>query len=116
MNVLVLGLYAEGRTDERFLPLVIQLRMVEAWMLADPEALQRVLRTKASIQTLGLPAKAKQAEADKDPKETINQAIQKAYPNQPHRWNRIRGELYTDLAPVIRLDVLNQLTAYRQFV
>ena len=206
MNVLVLGLYAEGRTDERFLPLVIQrtaeliltqydrpniealepiiltrhpatnrsesilqaareafdyhavivhadadnrthkqtlhelfnpgyilvqqekepvcrtlvpiipIRMVEAWMLADSEALRRVLRTKASIQMLSLSGKVKQVELDKDPKETIKQVIQKAYPDQPQQWNRIRGELYTDLAPVIRLDLLNQLTAYRQFV
>ena len=207
MNVLVLGLYAEGRTDERFLPVVIRrtaqqilnlhdrmdieaqdpiiirknsntptldqcilqaaqqaynydalvvhsdgddrdhkqtlherfypgyelvqrtegyfckqlvpiipIRMVEAWMLADPEALKKVMKIRADLRTLGVPEKAKLVESVTYPKETLSQVIQKVYPGQPHLRSQIKAELYEKLAPVISLDRLNQVPSYKQFV
>jgi Domain of unknown function (DUF4276) len=207
MNALVLGLYAEGRTDERFLPIIIQrttqrildqhdrmdidaqpvlvikkslrcssleqcilqaaraacgysvlvvhsdgddrsykqtlqerfypgyglvqqteedickslvpivpIRMVEAWMLADPEALQKAMNTTLGIRTLRVPAKAKLVESITYPKETLHQVVQKVHPGQPRRWSRAKSELYETLAPIISLDRLNQVPSYKQFV
>src|SRR5947208_5707407 len=96
MNVLVLGLYAEGRTDERFLPVVI--------------------RRTTHLHALGVPEKAKLVESVTYPKETLYQVIQKVYPNQPHLRGQIKSELYEKLAPVTSLDRLNQVSSYKQFV
>ena len=93
---------------------IIPVRMVEAWMLADPEALQRVLKT--TVQVLGLPGKAQLVERDSNPKDTLKFIIQRVYPHQSRYWNRIRGELYGRLAPEMSLDRLRQVASYKQFL
>lgn len=76
---------------------VIPVRMLEAWMLVDHEALRNLLKTRVSARDLGLPEKAKQVETYQDPKGTLRQIVRKAYPNQPKQWNRITRALYDDL-------------------
>src|SRR5947209_4863591 len=90
--------------------------MVEAWMLADPEALKKVMKIRVDLRTLGIPEKAKLVESVTFPKETLSQVIQKVYPSQPHLRSQIKAELYEKLAPVISLDRLNQIPSYKQFV
>ena len=94
---------------------IITVRMVEAWLLADYDALRTTLGTNLNVQKLNLPEKARQIEALRDPKHVIDLVVRKVYPNQSHQWIRIRGELYGKLAPVLRLEQLERLEAYKQF-
>lgn len=100
---------------ENLIPL-IPVRMVEAWMLADRDQFLKALGIKMSQQELGLYSKAKQVESYHDPKAVIAKVIQQTYPDKPQHWGRIRGQLYADLAPMIRLSRLKDIPAYQQFV
>lgn len=90
---------------------VIPVRMVEAWMLADPEVLQKVLKTQVDFNF----AKARYVGSYSNPKDVIDQLIRACYPAYPGLWARIRGELYEKLAPEIRLECLQQVPAYNEF-
>ncbi|MGH2494591.1 MAG: DUF4276 family protein [Ktedonobacteraceae bacterium] len=95
---------------------IIPVRMVEAWMLADMGQLYKALGTEISKQKSDLLSKAKHVESYHDPKSVIDKIIQRTYPEKPQNWRRIRGQLYADLAPMIRLSRLNEIPAYQQFV
>ncbi len=95
---------------------IIPVRMIEAWMLADLDQFRNALGIKMSQQELGLHSRAKQVESYHDPKAVIDRVIRQTYPDKPQRWGRIRGQLYADLAPMIRLSQLNDVPAYQQFV
>ncbi len=95
---------------------LIPVRMIEAWMLADQDQFLSALGIKTSQQELGLHPKAKQVESYHDPKAVISSVIQRTYPDKPQQWGRIRGQLYADLAPMIRLSQLKDVPAYQQFV
>jgi hypothetical protein len=166
MHVLMLGLYAEGRTDERFLPILIR-RTTEYMLIqydrsnieanepeiirinkdrrhmskadcirlaaikahgyhalivhsdaddltyeqAYPEALQKVLKAQVDFNFL----QARNVGSYSDPKDAIEQLIRASYPRYPRLWTRIRGELYEQLAPKIRLECLQQVPAYNEF-
>lgn len=114
------GLDLVQQTDERvcdqILPLV-PIRMTEAWLLADPDALRAVIGTRMDAQALGLPARSRQVESDPDPKQTLQQVIQTALANRPRRRRRLSlGSLYEPLARQINLEQLNMIPAYQQFV
>lgn len=107
--------YDQIQTSEEYLckdliPL-IPVRMVEAWMLADPEALQKTLDTHVNFDYL----KAKNVGSYTNPKDTIDWLIRANYPGYPKLWTRIKGELYAKLAPVIKLESLQQVPAYKRF-
>lgn len=95
---------------------IIPVRMIEAWMLADFEQFQNALGIRMSLQESILHPKAKQVELYHDPKAVISSVIQRTYPDKPQYWGRIRGQLYADLAPMIRLSHLKEVPAYQQFV
>ncbi len=95
---------------------IIPVRMIEAWMLADTDQFRKALGTTMSRQVLGLHSKAKHVESYHDPKAVIDSIIQQTYPDKPRQWGRIRGQLYADLAPMIRLSRLNDVPAYQQFI
>jgi hypothetical protein len=95
---------------------VIPVRMIEAWMLADMDQFRKALGTKIRQQELDLHPKAKHVELYHDPKAVIDSIIQQMYPDKPQYWGRVRGQLYADLAPMIRLNRLNDVPAYQQFV
>ena len=95
---------------------VITVRMVEAWMLVDHERLRKILNTGLSVGDLGLIDRLNQIESCQDPKEKLKQAVKIVYPHQRRKWQRIMGELYEELAPVVRLERLDMLLAYRRFV
>lgn len=85
-------------------------------MLADSVKLGEALGQQPHIISSHLPRRVKSIESLRDPKDKIDQIVRNAYPDQSQHWNRIRGELYSKLAPIIRLEYLRQLTAYTQFV
>ena len=95
---------------------IIPVRMIEAWMLADIDQFGKALGTKISQQELALHSRAKHVESYHDPKAVIDRIIQQTYPDKPQHWGRIRGQLYADLAPMIRLSRLNDVPAYQQFI
>ena len=96
---------------------IVPVRMTEAWMLADPDALQEVIKIDIKPYELGLPKKAKQVESYADPKQTLRQVVQKAYSHKTRRQRHISIEyLYEALAREISLDRLADVPAYQRFV
>ena len=64
---------------------IIPVRMVEAWMIADPDALRRALYTDLPDQALGLPP-LNQVELRANPKDILEEAIRIVYADRPaHR-------------------------------
>ncbi|HLX40773.1 MAG TPA: hypothetical protein VKR42_09575, partial [Ktedonobacteraceae bacterium] len=86
------------------------------WMLADRDQFLKALGIKKSQQETDLYTRAKKVEAYHDPKAVIAGVIQQTYPDKPQQWGRIRGQLYADLAPMIRLSQLKDVPSYQQFV
>lgn len=107
---------ADEPVCDELLP-IIPVQMTEAWMLADPEALQAVIGTDVEAQALGLPARAHQVESEPDPKQILRQTIQNALAHRSRRRRRIDlGTVYEPLARQISLRRLRAVPAYRQFV
>jgi hypothetical protein len=107
---------AKERVCDKLLP-IIPVQMTEAWMLIDSEALRSVIGTNIEAQALGLPTRAQQVESDRDPKQTLIQAIQNAIADRPRRRRRINlGTVYEPLARLINLERLSAVPAYQQFV
>ena len=113
-----LVLEAKDKAEEICSDLVplIPVRMTEAWMLADPDALCTVLGKKAEARVLGIPTKAKLVEKELKPKKTLEQIIQAAYPQQSRDWKYFKLKLYKELGSEISLTRLNEVPSYHQFV
>ena len=96
---------------------IIPIRMVESWMLADFEALQKVLKTDIEAQELGLPTNAKQVEMIAKPKQVLEQAMLKAQAQRSRRHRQVHiGKLYEPLGEKIRMERLDEIPSYKQFV
>ncbi len=96
---------------------IVPVRMTEAWMLADLEALQSVIGTNLDAGALGIPQRPKQVEADSDPKQTLRSAIQNALIHRRRRSRRINlDKFYEPLARHVSLKRLQAVPAYRRFV
>lgn len=96
---------------------IIPVRMTEAWMLADPEALRIVLGTQMEASTLGAPLKAKLVEGELEPKAKLKSVIKTAYPGQPSKiYNRFRAKLFQELGSQISLQRLGEVPSYQFFV
>src|SRR5204862_8054573 len=80
---------------------LIPVRMTEAWMLADPDALCTVLGKKVETRALGIPPKAKLVEKELKPKKTLEHIIQVTYPQQYRDWKRFKAKLYRELGSEI---------------
>lgn len=100
---------------EDLVPL-IPVRMTEAWMLADLDALCTVLGKKVEARALGMPTKAKLVEKELKPKKTLDRVIQIAYPHQSRDWKRFKEKLYEELGSEISLKRLSEVPSYQQFV
>ena len=113
-----LVLDAKERNEDICVDLVplIPMRMTEAWMLADPDALCTVLGKKVEPRALGIPTKAKLVEKEFKPKKTLEHIIQAAYPQQPRDWKYFKTKLYTELGSEISLKRLSEVPSYQQFV
>jgi Domain of unknown function (DUF4276) len=100
---------------EKLIP-IIPIQAIEAWMLADYEVLCAEIRTDLSAQELGIPEKAKQVESISKPKLRLNEAVSKVNKQlRPHQRIDVNF-LYEPLGSKVRLERLNQLSAYQQFV
>jgi len=124
----------------RLMP-IIPIHMVEAWMLADADALREIIGTTVNAQRLGLPPTIRQIERCADPnslsgkslerlmqplsaclgtfrigcKALLQQVIQNASAAQTRRRHAKVSEIPGPLAQKVRLDQLVALNAYRQF-
>jgi hypothetical protein len=95
---------------------IIPVRMIEAWMLTDPEALCAATETNVNAADLSLPAAPHQVEADKTAKTTLRLAVQKALEHQRRGRRTMSPEdLYPELAARIRLERLRLVPSYSQF-
>jgi len=166
MGVLALGLYVEGASDARFLPVLVQrtaksiidqyrrdidvpepvvvfidkqrrredcilseakyackelipiipVQMVEAWMLADHDALRSSIGTKMSPEDLGLPARPALVERDANPKHTLNEVVRKADASHSRRHQKMNiNRRYELLAQNVDLNVLDLVPSYKEF-
>jgi Domain of unknown function (DUF4276) len=109
---------ASSRPEEVCVDLIpiIPVRMIEAWMLADPAALCTVLNSRTAPSRLGVPTKAKLVENESDPKTKLDHVIQIAYPHQSKDWKRFKAKLYKELGSQISLERLNEVPSYQFFV
>src|SRR5262249_20955385 len=106
---------ARERVCEQLIPL-IPVQMIEAWMLADPEALRMEIGTKISPEALRLPVRANQVESNPDPKQTLRHVLQLSLADRPQRRRRIPvNSIYEPLARQISLERLAAVPAYQQF-
>lgn len=101
----------------RDLVAMIPVREVEAWMIADQEALRIILGIKMATLDLGLPKKARLVELESNPKITLKQVVAKAHSSRSKRhrdidWHRFYGAL----AREINLERLKEVPAYKHFV
>jgi hypothetical protein len=96
---------------------IIPVRMTEAWMLADPDALCTVLGTKTAAAMLGTPVQAKLVERELDPKAKLKLAIKAAYPGLSSRGEqRFRQKIFQELGSQISLKRLHEVPSYQFFV
>jgi hypothetical protein len=110
------ALAGRQRVCEKLVP-ITPVRMTEAWMLADPEALRIVIGTRLEAADLGLPAHPHEVESDAHPKQTFQTALHRALADRPRRRQNIDiSTVYEPLARQISLARLNLVPAYSQFV
>ena len=103
----------------RYVVPLVPVKMTEAWMLADLQALLEELNAdikppslRAELKTAGLtlPSKPHQVINVDNPKQMLEQIIRLA-----SRRNITRNDLYEPLGESVRLEVLRKLDAYKRF-
>jgi hypothetical protein len=108
-------LVEQAGIDHHLIPL-IPVQMIEAWLLADPEALRQVIGTDMSTRDLHLPVQAHQVESDPDPKQTLKDVVQRATAQRRRRRAIRVSDMFAPLARTISLERLRSVPAYQQFV
>lgn len=94
---------------------VIPVHTLEAWLLADPEALAKAVGTGIGHDKLGLPDHPHQVEADPKPKETLQRAVDLACTGRSNRRSAQSSHYYARLGETISLDRLDKVPAYAEF-
>lgn len=95
---------------------VIPIQAVEAWLLADGDALREVIGSDLSLHDLGVPQAVTAIEGLTNPKQTLQEIVSRALANRPRRRRHLNlGELYEPLANQVSLSRLAQLTAFSHF-
>jgi hypothetical protein len=94
--------------------------MIEAWMLADSDALLDSIKANRRSQDLKLP-KVSEVERDANPKSTLNEIVRKANSNRSSS-KRAAGrreinidKCYEHLAASIDLNILSLVPSYKAF-
>ena len=96
---------------------IIPVQAIKAWMLADHELLLEEIGTRMRPDELNIPTKANLVEAISKPKQRLRQAVQLAYASRRKRQRDIDIDfLYEPLGERIRLERLNSVSSYNQFV
>jgi len=94
---------------------LIPIHMTEAWMLADPEALLRILGTPLTASQLSL-LNATGAERKADPKAFLEEVLNAAQTHLKRKNYRLElADLYALLSDSIALERLALLASYQQF-
>ncbi len=104
---------SKGALNKNIVP-VIPVRMTEAWMLVDFEAFRKAVGTELSQQRSGFPQHARDVESVPNPKEVFKNAVQNARPSR--RKSIPLADVYRPLALHIRLERLEQVPAYQEFL
>ncbi|GAB4188384.1 MAG: hypothetical protein OHK0022_00240 [Roseiflexaceae bacterium] len=115
-----LDLILQGKKSGQFFPKIlpiIPVHSIEAWMLADPEALLTALGTDLSPGDLGLPSSVHQIERNSNPKQIFNDAIRRS---QSHRTKRKRHNnnieyIHNYLSENIKIERLLQLSSFQNY-
>lgn len=109
--------YLETLPDEDYCKIitpVIPIRMIEAWMMADPELIIDEIGTDMSSVQLGL---NRSPETIADPKALISGAIAIAQERMPKKRRSLRiGDLYEIIGDRIDLKSLDRLSSYGVFI
>ncbi len=114
---LVKARQAAGEEVCRDLVPVIPVHMVEAWLLADPEALRAAIGTTLSSVDLGIPLRPREIEGDAHPKERLAEILRTARALRPRRRRKVDiGDLYQPLAEQISMESLRRLPAFQQLI
>lgn len=134
MEVLVLALYAEGSSDTRFLPPIIQRtaeniinlygeRIVD---VSDPVVIPKkqgrgtlceVVGTSINPRDAGLPGRAALVEQYSNPKNILNEFMRQVNNTRPSRHRQIDfATRYDPLARQIDLDMLATVPSFKMFV
>ncbi len=91
---------------------VIPVREMEAWVLADGDALRSAFGTVLSNSDLGIPARARDVESVADPKQTLNQAYDRVVGRRRRRKERASNFLGS-IGESVRLERLRQIPAFQ---
>jgi hypothetical protein len=93
---------------------IIPIRAIEAWLMADNDALLSALGINKSASDLGIPHLHK-IESTAKPKERLENIIRLVNQSRPRRRPIRRDDLYEPLGEAVRLSKLAHLSAYNQF-
>lgn len=114
---LIRAVQTTGEAVCRDLVPVIPVQKVEAWLLADSEALRATIGITESSGQLHIPQRPAEIEGAAHPKELLGEIIRQVHAQRPRRRRQFDiGELYRPLADRISLEMLRRLPAYRQLV
>ncbi len=95
---------------------VIPIQAVEAWLLADADALRNVIGSSRRAQDLGIPLTPHEIEGLVNSKQRISEIVRQAMAARSRRRRKLDiGELYEPLADRITLSQLARLPAFQQF-
>lgn len=89
---------------------VIPVREMEAWTLADGDALRRAFGTSLENTELGVPAIPREVERISDPKAAINQAFN-ASRRRRQRGKKSASDFFNLLGEIVNLSILRQIPA-----
>jgi len=94
---------------------VVPVRELEAWALADPDALRRVLSSTKADDELGLPPRPRLLEHVPDPKALLADVVAQARSGRRGRRRRSASVFLDRLAEEVELDRLRELPSFAGF-
>jgi len=100
--------------ESRIVPL-IPVREMEAWMLADPDAVARVFGFSAWPDRIALSWQPERAEVVEDPKRALNDAVRALFGGRKGRRAPGPEGLFDQIAEEIDLRRLARLASYQRF-
>lgn len=93
---------------------VVPVREMEAWTLADGDALRSAFGTVLDNAALGIPTKAREVEGILDPKQIFEQAYVKVAGGK-RRSKTKAADFYDAIGERVRLERLREVPAYQRF-
>lgn len=111
---MVQSAHTNGISVCRHLIAVIPVQMVEAWLLADAEALSETVGIPAAVAMRLMPSTPHEIERLSDPKSRLLEIIRYAQAQRPRRRRSVAlGEYYEPMANRIGLQALQRLPSYQ---